>query len=76
MVLSDRTIQEEIAKGRIVMEPFDFTCIERARGDVYLNNQLPVFKTKRYPSYIDVRQDKVVTLSPPSITGILPRSAK
>ncbi len=57
MVLSDRTIKEEMAKGRIVIEPLDSTCIQPASVDIHLDNKLLVFKTWRRPFYIDVRQN-------------------
>lgn len=57
MVLSDRTIKEEIAKGRIVIEPLDLTCIQPASVDIHLDNKLLVFKTWRHPFYIDVKQN-------------------
>lgn len=56
MVLSDRTIKEEIAKGRIVIEPLTSNCIQPASVDLRLDKKLLVFKTQRYPSYIDVRR--------------------
>jgi dCTP deaminase len=55
MVLSDRTIKEEIAKGRIVIEPLTPNCIQPASVDLHLDKRLLVFKMQRYPSYIDVR---------------------
>jgi dCTP deaminase len=57
MVLSDRTIRDEIAKGRIVIEPLDPTCIQPASVDIHLDNKLLVFKTWRPPFYIDVKQN-------------------
>lgn len=57
MVLSDWTIKEEMAKGRIVIEPLDSTCIQPASVDIHLDNKLLVFKTWRPPFYIDVRQN-------------------
>lgn len=33
MVLSDRSIKEEIERGRIVIEPFDEACIQPASVD-------------------------------------------
>ena len=56
MVLSDRTIKEEIGKGRIVIEPLDASCIQPASVDIHLDNKLLVFKTWRHPFYIDVKQ--------------------
>jgi dCTP deaminase len=56
MVLSDRTIREEIAKKRIVIEPLDPSCIQPASVDVHLDRRLLVFKTWRSPFYVDVKQ--------------------
>jgi len=69
MVLSDRTIKEEIAKGRIVIEPLDPACIQPASIDIHLDSKLLVFKTWRYPFYIDVRQN-VDDLSEPVEIGV------
>ena len=55
MVLSDRTIKKEIAKGRIVIEPLTMGCIQPASVDLHLDKRLLVFKPQRYPAYIDVR---------------------
>ena len=55
-MLSDHTIKEQIAKGRIVINPLDTSCIQPASVDVHLDNKLLVFKTWRYPFYIDVRR--------------------
>ncbi len=57
MVLSDRTIKEELSKGRIVIEPLDINCIQPASVDIRLDRKLLVFKTWRHPFYIDVKQD-------------------
>ena len=57
MVLSDRTIREEIEKGRIVIDPFDPSSIQPASVDVHLDKKLLVFRTWRNPFYIDVKQD-------------------
>jgi dCTP deaminase len=56
MVLSDRTIRQEISKGRIVIEPLNQDCIQPASVDLHLDNKLLVFKSQRYPAYIDVRR--------------------
>ena len=55
MVLSDRSIKEEIAKGRIVVSPLGEGCIQPASVDVHLDESLLVFRNSRRP-YIDVRQ--------------------
>ena len=57
MVLSDRSIKEEIARGRIAFEPLDMDCIQPASVDVHLDKKLLVFRTWRHPLYIDVRQN-------------------
>ena len=57
MVLSDRTIKEEIARGRIVIEPLDQSCIQPASVDVHLDRKLLVFRSWRSPFYIDVKQN-------------------
>lgn len=58
MVLSDRSIKEEIAKGRIIIEPLNPSCIQPASVDVHLDRNLLVFKTWRHPFYIDVKQNQ------------------
>jgi dCTP deaminase len=57
MVLSDRTIKEEISRGRIIIEPLSTDCIQPASVDLHLDNKLLVFKSERYPTYIDVRRN-------------------
>jgi len=57
MVLSDRSIKEEIARGRIAFEPLDMDCIQPASVDVHLDKKLLVFRSWRHPFYIDVRQN-------------------
>jgi dCTP deaminase len=57
VVLSDRTIREEIAQGRIVIEPLDTTCLQPASVDVRLDQKLLVFRNWRQPYYIDVKQN-------------------
>jgi len=55
MVLSDRTIKEEITKGRLVIEPLTSSCIQPASVDLHLDKELITFGTQRYPAYIDVK---------------------
>jgi dCTP deaminase len=55
MVLSDRTIKEEIDAGRIAFDPFDPEMIQPSSVDVRVDRQFRVFHNARYP-YIDVRQ--------------------
>ena len=56
MVLSDRTIKEEIAAGNIVIDPLDPINIQPASVDVRLDKTVLVFRNSRLP-YIDVRKD-------------------
>ncbi|MCL4458337.1 MAG: dCTP deaminase [Chloroflexi bacterium] len=56
MVLSDRTIREEIRKGHIIIEPFDPKSIQPSSIDLHLDNKFRVFRNSRYP-YIDVRKN-------------------
>lgn len=55
MVLSDRSIREEIAKGRLRIEPLDPDLIQPASVDVRLDRVFRVFRVTHHP-YIDVRQ--------------------
>jgi dCTP deaminase len=57
MVLSDRTIKAEISRGRITIEPLSEDCIQPASVDLHLDKKLLVFKSQRYPTYIDVRRN-------------------
>ena len=56
MVLSDRTIKEELAKGRIVIDPLGEGCIQPASVDVHLDRRLLVFRNSRR-ALIDIRED-------------------
>ena len=55
MVLSDRTIRDEIAAGRIVVKPIDLDDIQPASIDLHLDCRFLVFANTRQP-FIDVRQ--------------------
>jgi dCTP deaminase len=55
MVLSDRTIRNEIEAGRIELDPFDETMIQPSSVDVRVDRKFRVFHNARYP-FIDVRQ--------------------
>lgn len=54
MVLSDRTIRDEIDRGRIVIDPFDPELIQPSSIDVRVDRRFRVFHNARRP-YIDVR---------------------
>ena len=55
MVLSDRTIREQIAAGRIVIDPFDDALVQPSSVDVRVAGEFRVFANNRLP-YIDVRR--------------------
>ena len=55
MVLSDRSIKQQIEAGRLVFEPFDAEAIQPASIDIRLDRSFRVFRNARR-AYIDVRQ--------------------
>jgi dCTP deaminase len=55
MVLSDRTIREEIGAGRLVFDPFDPDLIQPSSVDMRADGRFRVFHNARYP-FIDVRE--------------------
>lgn len=55
MVLSDRTIAEQIEAGRIEIDPFEPGMIQPSSIDLRVDSRYRVFNNSRYP-YIDVRQ--------------------
>ena len=56
MVLSDRTIREQIQKKRIVIEPLAEDSIQPASVDLHLDRHILVFRNNRVP-YIDIRSN-------------------
>lgn len=63
MILSDRTIREEIAAGRIVIDPLDESCIQPSSVDLRLDRFFRVF-LNHHSRVIDVkeRQDDLTQL--------------
>lgn len=55
MILSDRTIKEAVASGRIVVTPYDASLVQPASIDIRLAHQFRVFRNYRY-SCIDPRE--------------------
>ena len=55
VVLSDRSIREAIAEGRLGLEPFDQAAVQPASIDLRLGREFRVFRNWRY-SYIDPRE--------------------
>ena len=56
MILSDRTIKEEIKAGRIVIDPYDEACIQPSSVDLHVDARFRVFANSRY-AFIDVKQE-------------------
>jgi dCTP deaminase len=56
MILSDRTIREELAAGRIGIDPLDESCIQPSSVDLRLDKLFRVFLNHTMP-VIDVRKD-------------------
>lgn len=63
MVLSDRSIKDQLLAGRIRIEPLDPDDIQPSSVDVHLGPRFQVFRNSRYP-YIDptVEQDGLMEL--------------
>jgi dCTP deaminase len=55
VVLSDRTIREQLAAGRLVIDPYDPDLVQPSSVDVRVAGQFRVFRNNRQP-FIDVRQ--------------------
>ena len=55
MVLSDRTIREYLASGRLVIDPYDPSLVQPSSVDIRVSSQFRVFHNNRQP-YIDVRR--------------------
>ena len=55
MVLSDRTIREQVEAGRIVFDPYDPDLVQPSSVDMRVDGKFRVFNNARYP-YIDVRK--------------------
>ena len=56
MILSDRTIREQLAAGRIVIDPLDESAIQPSSVDLRLDRYFRVFLNHTMP-VIDVKQD-------------------
>ncbi len=56
LVLSDRSIKEELAARRLVIDPFDERLVQPASVDLRLGREFRVFRNYRLP-YIDVKQE-------------------
>ncbi len=56
MILSDHSIREELAAGRIVIDPLDESCIQPSSVDLTLDPRFLVFRNHTR-GLIDVKQD-------------------
>ncbi|MGH9270205.1 MAG: dCTP deaminase, partial [Ilumatobacteraceae bacterium] len=56
MILSDRSIREELAAGRIVIDPYDDALVQPSSVDVRLDRLFRVFRNHT-AGVIDVKQD-------------------
>jgi dCTP deaminase len=55
MILSDKTIREQIAAGHIGIEPFDDSCVQPSSVDLHVDSAFRVFHNARHP-FIDVKK--------------------
>ena len=55
MVLSDKSIRDEIASGRIGISPFNPTDVQPASVDLHLDDKVLVFRNSTAP-YVDLRE--------------------
>jgi dCTP deaminase len=56
VILSDRTLREQIAAGRIVIDPLDDTLVQPSSVDVRISNLFRVFRNHTR-GVIDVKED-------------------
>ncbi len=56
MILSDRTIREQVAAGRIVIEPLDGDDVQPSSVDLHLDRWFRVFRNHTL-GHIDVKQN-------------------
>jgi dCTP deaminase len=55
VILSDRSIREQIAAGRLVIEPFDLSLVQPSSIDLRLDRRFLVFRNTRR-AYLDVKE--------------------
>ena len=68
VVLSDHSIREAIASGRLVIEPLGENAIQPASVDIRLDAHFRVFRNHRQ-AYIDIREQMEELTEPESISG-------
>jgi dCTP deaminase len=57
MILSDKTIREELASGRIGIEPLEDGCIQPSSVDLHIDRYFRVFRNHNLRA-IDVKEDQ------------------
>lgn len=75
MVLSDKDIKEEIARGRIKIEPFNPALIQPASVDICLGKEFRIFTNTR-EAFIDVRTKSPDLVRPREIDELQPFTLK
>jgi dCTP deaminase len=71
VVLSDRSIRQEIEDGRIVIDPYEERLVQPSSVDVRVDRRFRVFRNSLYP-YIDVRQPMEDLTAPVEVEGDTP----
>jgi dCTP deaminase len=71
MVLSDRTIKEQMAAGRIVIRPYDPHDLQPASVDLHLDRKVLVFRNNKDP-FIDLRKPMLELTEPVEIADDKP----
>lgn len=61
MLISDRDIRQEIADGRIVLEPYDESMIQPASVDVRIDRFFRLFDNHKYPHIDPAQQQEDLT---------------
>jgi dCTP deaminase len=56
MILSDRTIREQVEAGRIVIDPFEPSCVQPSSVDLHLDRYFRVFRNHTM-GHIDVKKN-------------------
>ena len=56
MILSDRDLRTELAAGRIIIEPFDESCVQPSSIDIKVHHLFRVFRNHT-AGIIDVKKD-------------------
>jgi len=56
VILSDRDLRTELAAGRIIIEPFDESCVQPSSIDIKVHNLFRVFRNHT-AGIIDVKKD-------------------